>query len=64
VLAFCQEFGIETAILKSSSPACGSTQTLDGSYSGATRPGKGIAAELLAQNGIQVYNEVNYLGKI
>jgi len=64
MLAFCQEFGIETAILQSSSPACGSMQTLDGTYSGATRPGKGIAAELLAQNGIQVYNEVNYRDKI
>jgi uncharacterized protein YbbK (DUF523 family) len=64
VLAFCQEIGIETAILSAKSPSCGSRETYDGTFSLTTRPGKGITAELLEQNGVKVYNEVNYPGKI
>ena len=64
VLAFCQDVGIETAILSAASPSCGSRQTYDGTHSGTLRPGKGVTAELLAQNGINVYNQVDYLGKI
>ena len=60
LLAFCQEIGIETAILKAGSPSCGSRQTLDGTFSYTTRSGKGIAAELLDQNGVKVYNEENF----
>jgi uncharacterized protein YbbK (DUF523 family) len=51
LLAFCQEIGIETAILKAGSPS-------------SMRPGKGTAAELLDQNGIEVYNEENYPAEI
>jgi len=60
VLAFCQALEIETAILAANSPSCGSEQTYDGTHSGTLRPGRGVAAELLAQNGIQVYNQANY----
>jgi uncharacterized protein YbbK (DUF523 family) len=63
-LAFCQEIGIETAILKAGSPSCGSRQTYDGTFSDTTRPGKGITAELLKQNGVKVYNEENFSEKI
>jgi uncharacterized protein YbbK (DUF523 family) len=63
-LALCQEMGIQTAILKATSPACGSVETYDGTHSGTLRPGRGIAAELLEQNGILVYNEMNYQGNI
>jgi uncharacterized protein YbbK (DUF523 family) len=59
VLAFCQAFGIETAILKARSPSCGSSRTYDGTFSETTRPGRGITAELLEQNGIVVYSEEN-----
>jgi uncharacterized protein YbbK (DUF523 family) len=60
ILKFCQEMGVETAILKSDSPACGSERTYDGTFTGTIIPGKGIAAELLEQNGIRVYNEKNF----
>jgi uncharacterized protein YbbK (DUF523 family) len=63
-LALCQELGTERAILAARSPSCGSRETYDGTHSGTLRPGRGITAELLAQNGIQVYNEVNDPGKI
>jgi uncharacterized protein YbbK (DUF523 family) len=63
-LAFCQEMGIGTAIMAAASPSCGSRETCDGTHSGTLRPGKGVTAELLAQNGIVVYNEMNYVGQI
>jgi uncharacterized protein YbbK (DUF523 family) len=64
VLAFCREIGIETAILSATSPSCGSRQTYDGTHSGTLRPGRGVTAELLAQNGVQVYNQLDCQGKI
>ena len=60
MLAFCVRTGIDTAILAATSPSCGSSQTYDGTHSGALRPGRGVTAELLAQNGIRVYNQENY----
>ena len=57
---FCQEMGVEVAILKAYSPSCGSVETYDGTFTETIIPGKGIAAELLEQNGIKVYNENNY----
>ena len=59
-LKFCQEMGVEIAILKSDSPSCGSQQTYDGSFTDTIIPGKGITGELLEQNGIKVYNEKNF----
>ena len=64
VLAFCQEMGIETAVLAATSPSCGSKETYDGTHSETLRPGKGVTAELLAQNGIRVYNQLNYRGNL
>lgn len=60
ILAFCREMGIKTVILKAQSPSCGSQQTYDGTFSETLRPGRGITAELLAQNGIAIYHEENY----
>jgi uncharacterized protein YbbK (DUF523 family) len=60
ILEFCQEMGIEIAVLKSDSPSCGPVRTYDGTFTGRTIPGKGITAELLEQNGIKVYNEKNF----
>jgi uncharacterized protein YbbK (DUF523 family) len=64
VLAFCREMGIERAILAATSPSCGSRETYDGTHSGTLRPGRGITAELLVQNGIEVYNQANYPGNL
>ena len=60
VLAFCQAFGIKSAILAARSPSCGSRERYDGTHSGTIRPGRGVTAELLEQNGIRVYNQDNY----
>ena len=60
ILKFCQDMGIEIAILKFWSPSCGSKRTYDGSFTDTTIPGKGITAELLEQHGIKVYNEKNW----
>ena len=60
ILKFCQDTGVEAAILKAYSPSCGSERTYDGTFTDTIIPGKGVTAELLAQNGIEVYNEMNY----
>jgi uncharacterized protein YbbK (DUF523 family) len=60
ILEFCQRTGVEVAILKSDSPACGSEQTYDGSFTDTKLVGKGITAELLDQNGIKVFNDKNF----
>lgn len=48
------------AILKERSPSCGSNQIYDGSFQGKVKPGEGLAASLLKQNGIKVYSEENF----
>lgn len=60
VLALCKELGITVAILKEKSPSCGSSKTYDGTFTGIKISGKGITAELLTQQGIQVYSEENF----
>ena len=46
------------AILKSKSPSCGSGVIYDGTFSGSLTEGWGIAAELFAEQGIAVVNEL------
>lgn len=48
---------IRLAVLKEGSPSCGSSYIYDGSFSGIKKPGKGVAAALLKENGIRVFNE-------
>lgn len=57
VLRLCRLYGCECAILKQRSPACGSREVYDGSFSGTLRSGDGVLAELLKQNGIRVLDE-------
>ena len=64
ILKFCQENGVEIAILKSYSPSCGSERTYDGTFTETIIPGKGITAELLEQNEIKVYNEKNFRASV
>lgn len=45
------------AILKESSPSCGSSNIYDGSFSGKKIPGEGIFARMLRQNNIKVFSE-------
>lgn len=59
-LQICKQFDIKIAILNEKSPSCGSTLTFDGTFTGTKIPGSGVTAELLKQNGIQVYSENNF----
>ena len=56
-LALVQKHGIRAAILKANSPSCGTQAVYDGTFSGTTRPGRGVTAELLAAHGVAVFDE-------
>ena len=56
-LKLCHDMGIEIALLKEKSPACGNKQIYDGTFSGTLVDGEGVLAELLRKNGIKVYGE-------
>ena len=56
-LALSQE--VKVAVFKEGSPSCGGGYIYDGSFSGIKKPGKGVAAALLEQNGIRVFSERN-----
>jgi uncharacterized protein YbbK (DUF523 family) len=56
-LRLAEENGVTIAVLKALSPSCGSKQTYDGTFSNSLKPGMGVTAALLKQNGIQVHNE-------
>ena len=49
--------GCVAAVLTDGSPSCGSTYTYDGSFTGGTINGTGVVAQLLIDNGIQVFPE-------
>lgn len=52
-----REHLIKVAILKAKSPSCGNHFVYNGRFEGKLVQGRGIAAELLTQNGITVFNE-------
>lgn len=56
--------GCKKALLKQNSPSCGSKMIYDGCFSGNKIPGMGIAARLLADNGITVYGEDDDIDKL
>ena len=56
-LELAKQYGCSCAILKAKSPSCGNVQIYDGSFTGALIPGQGVAAQLIAQAGIPVFNE-------
>lgn len=58
-LALCKKFQIKYALLKESSPSCGSTNIYDGSFSSKKINGEGITTKLLRTNNIQVFSEEN-----
>lgn len=59
-LTLCREHGLVGAILKDGSPSCGSTRIYDGTHTGHCIVGQGITAQLLEQNGIKLYTELDY----
>lgn len=56
-LRAAKDFGADLAVLKDRSPSCGTTCIYDGSFTGTTVPGQGVAARLLARNGVPLANE-------
>jgi uncharacterized protein YbbK (DUF523 family) len=53
-LAFCKKHGITKVLMKAKSPSCGKTRIYDGTFSGTLRPGTGVAAAYLMQNGVEI----------
>ena len=56
-LALCQQHSVRFALLKESSPSCGSTLIYDGSFSNKKVIGQGVTSMLLTQQGIRVFSE-------
>lgn len=58
-LTLCQQHSIRFALLKESSPSCGSTLIYDGSFSNKKIAGQGVTCKVLTQAGIKVFSENN-----
>lgn len=58
-LVLCQKHNIRFAILKESSPSCGSAQIYDGSFTQKKIAGQGVTSALLTKHGIKVFSENN-----
>jgi len=56
-LAICQKHQIRFALLKESSPSCGSNFIYDGSFSNKKIAGQGLTSQLLMSAGIRVFSE-------
>lgn len=56
-LKIAKLYNSKEAILKESSPSCGSNFIYDGTFSGKKIPGFGVTAALLKSNGIKVISE-------
>lgn len=58
-LETARRFGAQRALLKSGSPSCGMERVHDGTFSGKLVKGRGVAAALLMDNGIEVFSELH-----
>lgn len=56
-LALCRQHNIKFALLKESSPSCGSQFVYDGTFSGRKIHGQGTCSQALMANGINVFSE-------
>ncbi len=56
-LGLCFQHNIRYALLKESSPSCGSHTVYDGSFTQRKIAGQGVTAQLLINNGIKVFSE-------
>ncbi len=56
-LKLCKKENIKLALLKANSPSCGNRTVYDGTFLGVKIKGQGVAAKLLFENGIEVFNE-------
>ena len=56
-LKIAKENGCRLAVLKSRSPSCSPLGIYDGSFTGKVVSGRGVTAEILINDGIEVYSE-------
>jgi uncharacterized protein YbbK (DUF523 family) len=56
-LLLCYKHDIRYALLKESSPSCGSSSIYDGKFRQQKIPGQGVTTALLRANGIKVFSE-------
>lgn len=56
-LAKARKVNADLIVLKEKSPSCGSGLIYDGTFSGTTRPGAGVTAALLREQGYRVMSE-------
>lgn len=63
VIEIAKKLDIEGAILKEGSPSCGVNFVYDGTFTGNKIKGRGITAEILIENGIDVISENDLGGK-
>jgi uncharacterized protein YbbK (DUF523 family) len=52
-----REAGARVALLKESSPSCGTLRIYDGGFTGTRIPGRGVTTALLKRAGVRVFNE-------
>ena len=62
VLQLAQLYRCDGAILKERSPACGNEQIYDGTFTRSLTAGRGVAAQLLLENGVSVWGESQLIG--
>jgi uncharacterized protein YbbK (DUF523 family) len=60
MLKLAEDHGIKKAVLKENSPSCGVNFIYDGSFSGKKIDGRGIAAALLEESGIEIMSEDDF----
>lgn len=56
-LTLARLFGAKKALLKESSPSCGSSTIYDGTFTGTKKAGEGVTTALLRSHGIEVFSE-------
>ncbi len=56
-LKLCRIYHAQYAVLKEKSPSCGNGKIYDGSFSGRLVEGRGVTADLLIRQGIEVFGE-------
>jgi len=60
-LNICQRYKIRFALMKESSPSCGSENVYDGSFTRNKIIGDGITTALLREHGVEVFSENNII---
>lgn len=60
ILDIAKKNNVKKAILKANSPSCGYGKIYDGNFNGTLTDGNGVTAQLLSENGIEIFNESNF----